>query len=261
MELLDLSVELIAFLFVVSIIAGLIDTLAGGGGLIVLPALIMCGIPPLQALGTNKLQGTMGTLTATFMMFKNKKVEFKNVKLMMLTAFLGAVLGTIIIQWVDVELLSIMIPIVLLFIGFYFLLSPSVSEEQRAAKLSQQRYQASVVPIIGCYDGMFGPGTGSFFALAGVSMRGFGLIKATAQAKPLNFATNLASLLVFIAAGQVIWAVGLFMMVGQVLGAWLGAHCLFIVNPRYIKAIVVVMCFSMLLKYAHSMGWLDFLGI
>jgi uncharacterized membrane protein YfcA len=261
LELLGLSVELVAFLFVVSIIAGLIDTLAGGGGLIVLPALIMCGIPPLQALGTNKLQGTMGTATATLMMFKNNKVKLQDVKYMMLTAFLGAVLGTIIIQWVDTQLLSVMIPIVLLFIGVYFLLSPNVSEEQRQAKVSQEKYKMSVVPAIGCYDGMFGPGTGSFFALAGVSMRGFGLITATAQAKPLNFATNLASLLVFIMAGQVIWAVGILMMVGQVLGAWLGAHCLFIVNPRYIKGIVVVMCFAMLLKYAQSMGWFAFISV
>ena len=122
MEYLNLSVELMAFLFLVAVAAGLIDTLAGGGGLIVIPALIMSGIPPLQALGTNKLQGTMGTATATYMMFKNKKVAWPQVKYLMLSAFIGAVVGSIIIQFIDTALISFIIPVVLLLIGVYFLL-------------------------------------------------------------------------------------------------------------------------------------------
>lgn len=245
-----------AFLFFVAIAAGLIDTLAGGGGLIVLPALIISGIPPLQALGTNKLQGTMGTATATYMMFKNKRVTWQQVKYMMLSAFIGSVIGTLVIQFIDTQVLSFIIPAVLLFIGLYFLFSPTPSEEQRTPKITSKLYQRGVVPMIGAYDGMFGPGTGSFFALAGVSGKGMGLITATAEAKPLNFSTNIASLVVFLMAGQVVWAVGILMMSGQVLGAWLGSHCLMVVNPKYIKAIVVFMCFAMLLKYAVSMGWL-----
>lgn len=255
MEMLDLSTGFILFLFVVAILAGLIDTLAGGGGLIVLPALILSGVPPLQALGTNKLQGTMGTATATLMMFRHKKVRWENVRLMMLTAFLGSAIGTLVIQFIDTQLLSYIIPIVLFFIGLYFLFSGSANTDPRPAKITDARYQNTVVPVIGAYDGMFGPGTGSFFALAGVSLRGFNLVLATAEAKPLNFATNIASLIVFIGAGKVIWLVGAIMMLGQVVGAWLGAKCLFVVNPNYIRALVVIMCFSMLAKYALSMGW------
>jgi len=245
-----------AFLFFVAIAAGLIDTLAGGGGLIVLPALIMSGIPPLQALGTNKLQGTMGTATATYMMFKKKRVQWQQVKRLMIWAFMGAVIGTLLVQFIDTSVLSFIIPIVLFIIGVYFLFSPTPSEELRSAKLSSKTYRTCVVPLIGGYDGMFGPGTGSFFALAGVTGKGLGLIASTAEAKPLNFATNIASLIVFLLAGQVVWTVGILMMFGQVIGAWLGAHCLFSVNPKYIKAIVVFMCFAMLLKYAVTMGWL-----
>ena len=260
MELFGLSVEFVIFLFLIAILASLIDTLAGGGGLIVLPALIMSGIPPLQALGTNKLQGTMGTATATLMMFKHKKVAWQDVKYMMLTAFLGAVAGTIIVQFIDTQLLSFIIPAVLFFIGLYFLLSPMASAEPKPARMTNKRYQNSISPVIGAYDGMFGPGTGSFFALAGVSLRGFTLVKATAEAKPLNFATNIASLIVFIAAGKVVWLIGGLMMIGQVIGAWLGAKCLFIANPKYIRALVVLMCFAMLIKYAFSMGWFAVLG-
>jgi uncharacterized membrane protein YfcA len=258
MEALHLSVELLIFLFVVSIAAGLIDTLAGGGGLVVLPALIMSGVPPLQALGTNKLQGTMGTATATLMMFRKRKVSWPQVKYMMLSAFIGAVIGTIIVQMIDTQILSFIIPLVLLFIGVYFLLSGTPTQETGNPKMELKGYTRKVVPIVGFYDGMFGPGTGSFFALCGVYFRAKGLINATAEAKPLNFSTNIASLIVFIIAGQVIWSVGILMMVGQIFGAWLGARCLFIANPKYIRAAVVIMCFSMLLKYAHSMGWLFF---
>ena len=262
MELLSLSPDLIsfetfAFLFVIAIAAGLIDTLAGGGGLIVLPALIMSGIPPLQALGTNKLQGTMGTATATLMMIKSKRVSWKKVKYLMLWAFIGAVIGTLIVQLIDTKILSFIIPLVLLVIGVYFLFSPTPTEEQRVAKLSNNAYAKGVVPLIGGYDGMFGPGTGSFFALAGVTGKGMGLIAATVEAKPLNFATNIASLIVFVMAGQVVWSVGILMMFGQVIGAWLGSHCLFSINPKHIKAIVVFMCFAMLVKYADSMGWVS----
>lgn len=258
MEVLHLSVELVVFLFVISIAAGLIDTLAGGGGLIVLPALIISGVPPLQALGTNKLQGTMGTATATLMMFRKRKVSWQQVKYMMLSAFVGAVIGTIIVQMIDTQILSFIIPLVLLFIGIYFLLAGAPAQENSDAKMELNGYTRKVVPIVGCYDGMFGPGTGSFFAMCAVYFRGKGLINATAEAKPLNFSTNIASLIVFIIAGQVLWSVGILMMIGQILGAWLGARCLFIANPKYIRAGVVIMCFSMLLKYAHSMGWLFF---
>jgi len=260
LELLGLSVEFILFLFFIAILAGIIDTLAGGGGLIVLPALIMSGMPPLQALATNKLQGTMGTATATLMMFKHKRVKWDDVKYMMLTAFLGAVVGTVIIQFIDTELLSFIIPAVLFFIGLYFLLSPVTINEPKEPKVNDRQYCNFITPVIGVYDGMFGPGTGSFYALAGASLRGFTLVKATAEAKSLNFATNIASLIVFIGVGKVAWVIGGLMMLGQIIGAWLGAKCLFIVNPKYIRALVVLMCFAMLIKYVVTMGWLDVVG-
>jgi len=254
LELFGFSIEMIAFLFVIAILAGLIDTLAGGGGLIVLPALIISGMSPIAALATNKLQGTMGTATATLIMFKNKKVSWQQVRWSMLAAFIGSAVGTVIVQFMDPDVLSFVIPIVLLAIGVYFLVSPS-SVAAKEEKLELKKYQRRVVPFIGAYDGMFGPGTGSFFALAGVSFRGLNLILATAEAKPLNFATNIASLIVFVMAGHVVWAIGALMMIGQVIGAWLGARCLFAIKAQYIRAIVVFMCFSMLVKYAHVQGW------
>ncbi len=258
MEFSSYSIELLSFLFFVSVIAGLLDTLAGGGGLISVPALILSGIPPLAALGTNKLQGSMGTATASYMMLKNKKISWGNVKYLMFTAFIGAVFGTIVVQFINTDVLTFVIPIVLLFIAIYFLISPKPVETHGEPKLTNKMYKNIVIPFIGYYDGMFGPGTGSFFALSGVSCQGHDLITSTAIAKPLNFATNIASLIVFLIAGHIVWVVGILMMLGQVLGAWLGSHCLFKINPAYLRGIVVLMCSGMLIKYADSMGWFVF---
>ena len=257
MEFANFSIELLSVLFFVAIVAGLLDTLAGGGGLISIPALILSGIPPLSALGTNKLQGSIGTATATYMMLKNRKVRWANVKYLMLSAFIGAVIGTIFVQFIHTEILSFVIPIVLLFIAVYFLLSPMPTENHSKPKLSSKKYNNIVVPLIGYYDGMFGPGTGSFFALSGVSCRGHDLITSTAVAKPLNFSTNVASLIVFLIAGHIVWIIGILMMLGQVIGAWIGSHCLFKINPVYLRGIVVIMCCGMLIKYANSMGWIN----
>ena len=256
MELANFSVELLALLFLVAVLAGFLDTLAGGGGLISMPAIILSGVPPLAALGTNKLQGSMGTATATYVMLKNKKITWDNVKFLMLTAFVGSVLGTITVQFIDATVLTFVIPIVLLLIAIYFLISPMVASSSAVkVKLSANKYQNAVIPVIGYYDGMFGPGTGSFFAMAGVSFRGHDLITSTAIAKALNFATNIASLIVFLIAGQLVWVIGLLMMLGQAIGAWLGSHFLFKINPAYLRFVIVLMCTAMLIKYADSVGW------
>lgn len=255
MELINLSPEILAFLFMAAFAAGFLDTLAGGGGLIVLPALIISGIPPLLALGTNKLQGTMGTATASVMMLRSRKVRWDEIRFPMFLAFLGSVAGTIAVQFLNTELLVFVIPLVLVCIAVYFIVSPFVQTKHKGARISARNYRRFIVPVIGWYDGMFGPGTGSFFAVAGVSLRGMNLIDATANAKTLNFATNFASLLVFLIAGKVVWLAGLTMMVGQFAGAWGGSKCLLTINPNYLRILVVAMCLAMLGKYAIGMGW------
>ncbi|MCW8831934.1 MAG: TSUP family transporter [Colwellia sp.] len=258
MELANFSIELLLMLLLVATVAGFIDTLAGGGGLISLPALILSGIPPLAALGTNKLQGSMGTATATLTLLKQRRISWSENKPLMISAFIGSAIGTVIVQFIDTEILSFVIPLVLVFIAVYFLISPNSQVKSNKALISASKYKVIVIPTIGAYDGMFGPGTGSFFALAGISCRGHEIVSSTAIAKPLNFATNIASLIVFLAAGQVVWLVGLVMMVGQAVGAWLGSHMLYKVNPAYLRGIVVLMCSGMLVKYSYAMGWLAF---
>lgn len=196
----------------------------------------------------------MGTATATWVMLRTGKVRWENVKYLMPAAFIGSLMGTIAVQMINTEILNFVIPAVLLCMAVYFLFSSQVLTSGRGARMSYRLYRTLVVPIIGWYDGMFGPGTGSFFALAGVSLRGQGLIDATAIAKTLNFSTNIAALIIFLLAGRVVWVIGLVMMVGQMAGAWAGSRYLFKINPHWLRYIVVTMCTGMLVKYMVSMG-------
>lgn len=248
----EFALETLAFLFFAAAIAGFLDTLAGGGGLITVPALVVSGIPPLAALGTNKLQSSIGSGTASFLLFKRKKIQWPEIKALMLMAFIGSLIGSVLVQFINTTALSFIIPLVLVIIATYFIVAPYLKLETDQPRISNAVYKNIVIPCIGAYDGMFGPGTGSFLAVSGVSLRALELIKATATAKPLNFATNIASLLVFIAAGKVIWIAGAAMMIGQMLGAWLGSHYLFKVNPKILRILIVTMCLIMLGQYWYK---------
>lgn len=248
----EFALETLLFLFLAAAIAGFMDTLAGGGGLITIPALVVSGVPPLAALGTNKLQSSFGSGTATFLLLKRKKILWANIKPLMLMAFLGSTAGSVLVQFINTQVLSFIIPSVLVVIAVYFISAPYFKLETDKPRTSERTYKNLVIPGIGIYDGMFGPGTGSFLAAAGSGLRALELIKATAMAKPLNFATNIAALLVFITAGQVIWAAGIAMIAGQILGAWIGSHYLFKVNPKILRILIVAICLIMLGQYGYN---------
>ena len=170
MDVANFSVEILTFLFVVGIIAGFLDTLVGGGGLLAVPALLLSGIPPIYVLGTNKFQGSMGTGIATFLLFRKKKLDWQKVKKLMITSFIGSVIGGIIVQFVDTEVLSFVIPIVLIVIAIYFIVSPKPKAMSSSSK-SDKRFESYAIPSVGFYDGMFGPGAGSFFVMTGVMLK------------------------------------------------------------------------------------------
>jgi uncharacterized membrane protein YfcA len=173
-------------------------------------------------------------------------------------SLIGAALGAGAVQFVRNQTLDIVIPVVLVGIALYFLLAPNAGAVERHPRVGANAYRGLVVPGIGFYDGMFGPGTGSFFSLAGVALRGQNLVSATAQAKVLNFASNIASLLVFIAGGKVLWTAGAAMVAGQVLGSWGGAHAMVRGGTRLIRPMIVTVCIVMLGRYLWQKGLLPF---
>ncbi len=170
----------------------------------------------------------------------------------LLTCLIGSALGTVAVQLSPPEALTIIIPIVILFICLYFLFAPSIGETESKPKLSTLLWRYCCVPVMGFYDGYLGPGAGMFYALGGVALRGKTLVSATATAKLLNFASNIASLLVFILGGKIVWAVGLSMAAGQILGGHFGASAVITKGANFIRPVIVIVCISMLAKYLSS---------
>lgn len=252
MDIANFSLEILTFLFIVGIIAGFLDTLVGGGGLLAVPALLLSGIPPIYVLGTNKFQGSMGTGIATFLLFRKKKLDWQTVKQLMLSAFIGSVIGGIIVQFVDTKVLSFVIPLVLVVIAVYFIVSPK-PRAISSSSMSKKRFGSYAVPCVGFYDGMFGPGAGSFFVMTGVMLKKLEIIQATILAKPLNFASNIAGFMVFFIFGHIAFAIGLIMMLGQLIGSFLGTHYLLRANPKLIRVLIVISSLSMLAKYMSSL--------
>lgn len=241
----EFTVELFVALFFVAMLAGWIDTLAGGGGLLVLPSLLIAGVPPVQALATNKCQGFVGTLTATLTLLLKRQLPTKNLWKLMAWTALGSMLGTLLIQLIDTQWLQWAVPVLLLCVAAYFALVPNLGAKETTPKMTERTWARTLVPSIGFYDGFFGPGTGSFFAASGVVARGKTLIDATVIAKPLNFTSNIASLVLFALGGQVLWLLGFVMMAGQVIGAIIGAHSIFWGGAKLIRPLVIIMCVTM----------------
>lgn len=229
--------------------AGFLDALAGGGGLITLPALLAAGLPPVNALATNKLQAVFGVATSSATVVRKGAIAASDVRSMVLYSLAGSAVGAWVIQRIDTRVLNLVIPIALGGIALYFLLGRRVGTLRTSARLSDRIYRRSVVPAIGFYDGAIGPGTGSLFATAGVSLRGFDLVTATAMAKPLNFASNLAALVVFVGGGAVVWQTGAVMIVGQALGSFLGTHTMLRGGSRLIRPMIVLVATAMLARY------------
>ena len=180
-----------AALTATAVLTGFIDAIAGGGGLIMMPALLSAGVPPINALATNKLQSMFGTATACANYSRGGLIDWRANLLTILLVFAGASVGVIVVQTIDTRALSLIIPLLLIAVALYVLFSPRMSDEDAHQRISARGY-APVGAAIGAYDGFFGPGTGSFFAASLVGLRGLGLTRATALTKLLNFTSNVA---------------------------------------------------------------------
>lgn len=244
----ELAFQSLLLLFLAAFIAGFIDSIAGGGGLITLPAMLIAGIPPLQTLGTNKLQSMFGAGSATIAYARKGHVDLRSQLPMAALAGLGGALGAILATIVPGDVLRALMPFLLVAIAAYFALKPNLSDVDRHQRMTPFLFGVTFVPLIGFYDGVFGPGTGSFFMLAFVSLAGFGMLKATAHTKLLNLSSNVGAFLVFLVNGVVLWKVGLLMGLGQFLGAQAGSRLAMRNGARLIKPLLIVTCLALAVK-------------
>jgi len=243
----DLAAGTIALLMGVAFIAGTVDAMAGGGGLITIPALMAAGIPPVQALGTNKLQSSLGTTSAVIAFARKGRIDFRRFLMPTLAAFVGSLAGAWTLQRVDPGFLAAFVPVLLILMAGYFLLAPKASEEDRHARLGPAALLL-VTATIGFYDGFFGPGTGSFLATALVLLFGMGLLSATAHTKLLNLSSNIAAVIALGLGGKIYWLLGLLMAPCAIAGGQLGAHLAMRVGGRLIRPLLVTVSLALTAK-------------
>ena len=203
--------------------AGFVDSIAGGGGIITLPALLAAGIPPHQALATNKLQSTFGSFTAVSNYTRLGMVKPLELIDGVLFTLIGAGLGAWAVQQFSADFLENLIVIMLIVIFLYTAFSPKLGCEAGQHKMSPRLFYALAGLAIGFYDGFFGPGTGSFWTMALIVLLGLDLKHATAQTKLFNFTSNVVAFAVFAYAGLMLWSVGIVMGAGQIVGAYVGS--------------------------------------
>ncbi|MCX8595976.1 MULTISPECIES: TSUP family transporter [unclassified Gilliamella] len=247
-----MSYELLALLFFIAMLAGFIDSIAGGGGLLTVPALLAVGLPPASALATNKLQSTGGSFSASLYFIRERMVDLKQQKFAITCAFIGSALGTLSVMHIQADFLKLLLPILTISVGLYFLLSPTIGENDRKSRLTIIQFALLPALAIGFYDGFFGPGAGSFYALAYITLAGFNLTKATAHTKVLNFTSNLAGLIFFIVGGEVVWSIGLVMLVGQFIGARLGAKMVIAKGRKLIRPMLITVSTIMSIKLIYE---------
>lgn len=235
-------------LFLAGLSAGFIDAIAGGGGLISVPALLWAGLPPQMALGTNKMQSTWGTLLAVIRYARAGLVDWRQMHAAIGATFVSALLGTWAVTQVSNEALRKVVPWLLLGIAVYTLLSPGFGSRPVRARLSPVPFALLFGALIGFYDGFFGPGTGSFWTVACLSLLGLELTRATAYTKVVNLTSNLASLLVFVLAMRIRYDVAAVMVAGQLIGARLGSGLVLRHGAPLIRVVFIGVVLALVVK-------------
>ena len=251
--MLEVSVEIAALLVAVAFVAGFVDAIAGGGGLITLPALLLAGASPIAALSTNKVQGVFGAATAAVSYARAGHVNPARQMGAAALAFGAGMAGALLAGWLPVDTLRLGLPVLLIAIAAFFAFKPGLGDLDRAERLRPAAFAAFVVPLIAAYDGLIGPGAGAFYMIGFVTLAGYGVLKATAHTKLLNLASNLGGLAVFAVMGAPWWGIGLCMGAAQVAGARLGARVAMRSGARVIKPLLVVTSSALALRLIWQM--------
>ena len=232
----------------VGMLAGFVDAIAGGGGMIALPALLSAGLPPVAALATNKMQSVFGTGMAAITYWRRGFVSLKALVPAVALTYAGSLLGALAVKQIDVSLLDVAVPVALIGIALYFLFAPNLSDADKAARLPFALFVPVMGMVIGFYDGIFGPGTGSFLTIGFVMLFGLGMTRASGNTKILNLVSNLAALTIFIPAGDVVRPAANALAAGQIVGGEIGPRTGIRYGARVIRPVIVVVSIALALR-------------
>lgn len=246
--LFQVSAELLMLLLAAGFVAGFVDSIAGGGGLITVPVLLLAGVPPITALATNKVQGLFGAGMAAITYARAGHVNLRRQIRPAILAFFGAVLGALLASTLPTDVIRLGLPILLIGVAVFFALKPGLDDVDKQERLSPFLFSLTFVPAIGLYDGLLGPGAGAFYMLGFVSLAGYGILRATAHTKLLNFASNVGGLAGFMLVASPLWALGLAMGAAQMAGAYVGSTLASRIGSKLIKPVLVIASTALALK-------------
>ncbi len=252
----DYGVYTLISLIVLSFIAGFIDAVVGGGGLIQIPALLIN--LPTQSLptlfGTNKIAALSGTTVAAYQYAKRIKFNYKLLFVISLFSFIASFLGAKAVSFIDVNTLKPIILVILIAIAIYTFIKKDLGAiEAKQLPLQKQLIYGSLIGlIVGFYDGFFGPGTGSFFVLGFVVVLGFEFVTASGYAKIVNCITNISALIVFINQGNYLIEIAILMAVCNVLGSVVGSKLALKKGNGFVRIVFLVIVSIMILRYGYD---------
>ncbi|ODS22652.1 hypothetical protein AB835_13010 [Candidatus Endobugula sertula] len=252
----DSLVTAIVFLTIASFIAGFIDAVAGGAGLVLVPSFMIAGMPPQLALGQEKLVSTIGTISAIRNFVKDKKVIWKLVPVGVVLGLLGAYVGARAILFIDEKLVAQII-VFMLPVGLLFTLFKGKFTAKKVGEMSEngatKHYLVAIALvsfIVGFYDGFFGPGTGSLFIIALYLFVKIDLVKASATSKIFNFASNIGAFVAFSLAGKMLFKLGIPMVMGSLAGNYIGSKLTILKGEKVVKTVLILTVNAMLVTLA-----------
>jgi hypothetical protein len=250
-DLCGLEPTALLLLLLAAFVGGWVDAVAGGGGLIVLPAILGVGLPPHLALGTNKLAGTLGTLSSSWAYVRRGIVRPRAWAAVAAATLAGALAGTLAVAHLSADFLRQTVPLLIAGSALYVLLGPRRPVPPPGSTPARPFAGAGVGGLLGFYDGFFGPGVGAFWTTAAMAVFRLDLVRASGVARTMNFVSNVGSLATFAALGLVSWPIGL--AVGAVLmaGSWLGAHSAIRFGAAFIRPVFV----AVVLAIAAKLAW------
>jgi uncharacterized protein len=236
-------------------LAAMVDSIAGGGGLISVPAYLMAGVPPHLTLGTNKFSSTAASFTSSLKFARSGKVSADLLKYLAPLTLIGAALGVSSVLKVSQGFLSTLVLVLILCVGLYTVFSKTIGLEDRFKGLTKKNVLLGIILALslGFYDGFFGPGTGSFLIFGLISIFGFDFVKASGNAKVLNFVSNITSLVLFGLSGQINYMLGIPVAICMIFGARIGTVMALKKGAKLIKPIFVVMSLGVAIKMLYQM--------
>ncbi|RKF19561.1 hypothetical protein DBZ36_03600 [Alginatibacterium sediminis] len=254
--MLELGLEFNSLLLIIAIglIAGFIDAIAGGGGLLTIPALLSIGLPPHLALGTNKLAASFGSCTAAWTYFRKKLFDPQFWRWSFVATASGAFIGTFAVDFISSQWLDKLLPLVIIIIAVYSIVMPSNKDGGDKLPTAGPSLNNKIFGqgfSLGLYDGIAGPGTGAFWTVSSMSLYKLNILLASGLAKAMNFTSNFVSFITFVYLGHVNWTIGLLLGFSIMFGSYFGAHSAIRFGAKFIRPVFI----TMVLIIAGNLAW------